>query len=125
MGRPGFGYSSIYTKAYYTGAYMTGASMESNPRLIGRFDIFWLVFLAGLAVLPPIFEIHKQLFLLAIGILQLLEGRLIYWQPKDGPVVAVLLKIALATLLLDHTGTIGINSSYYPVYYLPIATAAV
>ena len=116
----GFALSSIYTSV----AYMIGASTERNPPLIGKFDVLWLLFLAGLAVLPPVLEIHKQLLLLAIGILQLLEGRLIYWQPKDGPVVAVLLKIALATLLLDHTGTIGINSSYYPVYYLPIATAA-
>jgi signal transduction histidine kinase len=30
----------------------------------------------------------------------------------------------LATLLLDHTEEIGINSSYYPIYYLPVVTAA-
>ena len=36
----------------------------------------------------------------------------------------ILLKILLATLLIDHTGEIGINSSYYPIYYLPVVTAA-
>ena len=30
----------------------------------------------------------------------------------------------LATLLINHTGEIGINSSYYPIYYVPIVTAA-
>jgi signal transduction histidine kinase len=30
----------------------------------------------------------------------------------------------LATLLIDHTGELSINSSYYPIYYLPIVTAA-
>ena len=30
----------------------------------------------------------------------------------------------LATLLLDHTGEIPINSYYYPIYYLPAVTAA-
>ena len=30
----------------------------------------------------------------------------------------------LATLLIDHTGEVGINSSYYPIYYLPVVTAA-
>jgi signal transduction histidine kinase len=35
-----------------------------------------------------------------------------------------LLKIALATILIDHTGEIGINSRYYPIFYLPIVTAA-
>ena len=31
---------------------------------------------------------------------------------------SVLIKILLATLL-DHTGDTGINSNYYPIYYLP------
>jgi signal transduction histidine kinase len=30
----------------------------------------------------------------------------------------------LATVLIDHTGEVGINSSYYPIYYLPVVTAA-
>jgi signal transduction histidine kinase len=37
----------------------------------------------------------------------------------------VLLKILLAMLLVSHTGEVGINSSYYPIFYLPIVTAAV
>jgi two-component system sensor histidine kinase HydH len=84
----------------------------------------WLIFLAGLAVLPPQFEWHKQLILLAIGIVQLLESRMISYFPKRGVSYVILLKILLATLLIDHTGEIGINSSYYPIYYLPVVTAA-
>jgi two-component system sensor histidine kinase HydH len=87
-------------------------------------DILWLIFLLGLALLPPIDEIHKQLTLLAIGAFQLLEGRLVAWNPKRGPAYAVIIKILLATLLIDHTGGVGINSNYYPIYYLPIVTAA-
>jgi len=88
-------------------------------------DLLWLVFLAGLAVLPPVREIHKQVILAAIGALQLIEGRLIARFAQRGRAYVMLLKILLATLLLDHTGDVGINSSYYPIYYLPIATAAV
>jgi two-component system sensor histidine kinase HydH len=88
-------------------------------------DILWLLFLLALALLPPIHEIHKQFILLAIGVFQLLEGRLIASLPKRGAAYAVLIKILLATLLLDHTGEIGINSNYYPIYYLPVVTAAV
>ena len=88
-------------------------------------DLLWLVFLAALAVLPPIEEIHKQLILAAIGGLQLAEGRMIAYFPRRGLAYVVLLKILLATLLLDHTGGIGINSSYYPIFYLPVITAAV
>jgi signal transduction histidine kinase len=45
--------------------------------------------------------------------------------PGRGRAYSVLLKIALATLLLDHTGDVGINSAYYPIYYLPVLTAAI
>ncbi len=30
----------------------------------------------------------------------------------------------MATLLIDHTGEIAINSNYWPIYYLPVVTAA-
>ncbi|HEX2711942.1 MAG TPA: ATP-binding protein [Candidatus Acidoferrales bacterium] len=88
-------------------------------------DILWLVFLAGLAVLQPILEIHKQLVLLGIGIFQLAESRFIALAPRRGRTYAVLIKILLATLLMEHTSTVGINSSYYPIYYLPVVTAAI
>jgi two-component system, NtrC family, sensor histidine kinase HydH len=88
-------------------------------------DLIWLVFLGGLAVLPPLDEIHKQLILAAIAALQLSERWLISKLPNRGRAYVILLKILLATLLLDHTGDIGINSSYYPIYYLCVVTAAV
>src|ERR1700677_3239041 len=101
---------------------------DTQSRRFNRLDAVWLailvIFLAGLAVLPPQFEWHKQLILLAIGIVQLLESRLISYFPKRGVAYVILLKILLATLLIDHTGEIGINSSYYPIYYLPVVTAA-
>jgi signal transduction histidine kinase len=87
-------------------------------------DILWLLFLLGLALLPPIGEIHKQLILLAIGVLQLFEGRLVNQVPR-GRYYAVLLKILLAMLLIGHTGEVSINSSYYPIFYVPVITAAV
>lgn len=87
-------------------------------------EILFLVFLAALAALPPIREYHKQVILAAIAIAQLLEGRLVAWSPRMGPSYAVILKILLGTLLLEHTGEMAINSSYYPIYYLPVVTAA-
>jgi two-component system, NtrC family, sensor histidine kinase HydH len=92
---------------------------------ISWIDIIWLIFLLGLALLPPLKEIHKQLILAGFGVIQLLEGRLIAWQPNRGRAYAVILKILLSTLLLDHTGEIGINSSYYPIYFVPVVTAAI
>src|SRR5213594_362395 len=81
------------------------------------FDALLLLILAALAVLPPVRELHKQLTLAAIAIVQLLEGRMVVWLPRYGRGYAVLLKIVLATLLLDHTGEMGINSGYWPIYF--------
>src|SRR5271167_1594143 len=96
-----------------------------KPRSFRWLDILLLLFLAGLAIADPINEPHKQLILLAIAASQWLEGRLVAWKPVRGAAYSVVIKILLATLLLDHTGTIGIESSYYPIFYLPVVTAAV
>lgn len=107
---------------------LTPEILDPESRRFSRLDAawltIWLLFLAGLAVLPPQFEWHKQVILLAIGIVQLLETRLIAYLPARGVSYVILLKILLATLLIDHTGEVGINSSYYPIYYLPVVTAA-
>lgn len=109
--------------------------MESAPpifdpesRRYSRLDVIWLtiwlVFLGGLAALPPRLEWHKQVILLAIGIVQALEAKIIARVPRRGVFYVILLKIVLATLLLDHTEEIGINSSYWPIYFVPVVTAA-
>jgi two-component system sensor histidine kinase HydH len=90
-------------------------------------DIVWLIVVAILAVLPPVYEIHKQIILLTIALFQILEDRVLQglstgWRNA----VSVLVKTALATLLVWHTAVNGlsINSDYYPIYYLPIISAA-
>src|SRR5579864_4616105 len=108
--------------------------MASEERASARWplDLFWVLFLIALALLPPIKEHHKQEILGLIGVFQLLESRLIAVLPRRGPTYAVLIKIGLATLLLGHSVPggaeniieVAINSSYYPIYYLPIMTAA-
>lgn len=96
---------------------------REHRRAFAWIDLLWLAFLGGLALLGPIFNIHKQETLLAIGVFQiLLEQRLLSWNPARGKYYSVIIKILLATLLVDHTG--GINSSYYLIYFLPVVTAA-
>ncbi|HEY1524769.1 MAG TPA: ATP-binding protein [Candidatus Angelobacter sp.] len=95
---------------------------RATPRWL---DLLWLIFLGGLALIPPVAEVHKQLFLLIIGIFQLLENQFIRIAGKSGPAIVVLIKIVLATLLINHTGDpAAINSGYYPIFYLPVMTAA-
>jgi two-component system, NtrC family, sensor histidine kinase HydH len=85
-------------------------------------DVLLLVFLASLAVLYPVSEVHAQLILLSIGFFQVFERKFIEWAGARGEIYSTLVKIGLASLLIAHTG--GINSSYYLIYYLPVVTAA-
>src|SRR5437667_838844 len=97
--------------------------MLENRSKFAWIDLLWLVFLAVLAVLAPVREIHKQLILLAIGVFQIFEGRILKPVPpwlRDS--ASVFTKIVLATLLVQHTGQI--ESSYYLIYYLPVVSAA-
>jgi signal transduction histidine kinase len=109
-------------------------------------DLLWLAFLGGLALMDPIDEIHKQEILLAIGLFQIFEHRFLTWNPSGSRFYcfivkavstahmsflidlssrrfySVIIKIILATMLMQHTG--GISSSYYLIYFLPVMTAA-
>ena len=97
---------------------------EIKRPAINWMDALWLVFLAGLALLPPVREIHKQVILLAFGLVQLGEGWFLSRVPRGGGAYVVLIKTGLATLLIGHTGELSINSSYWPIYFLPVVTAA-
>ena len=81
----------------------------NQRRSFAWMDLLWLAFLGGLAALaaPPGY-LHKQLILLAIGVFQIFEHRFLEWVPERGRSYSVILKILLASLLVDHTG--GIQS---------------
>jgi two-component system sensor histidine kinase HydH len=95
---------------------------EPERRKLAWVDLLWLVFLGGLAVLPPLFNVHKQLTLLAIGVYQLFEHAIMERAGPRGRHYTILIKIGLASLLLTYTE--GISSSYYLIYYLPVVSAA-
>jgi two-component system sensor histidine kinase HydH len=97
---------------------------ETKQRTIAWMDFLMVAFLAGLALVPPVKEPHKQAILLGFALLQLGEGLLIEQLPRRGAGYLVALKIALSTLLIAHTGEISINSSYWPILILPAVTAA-
>ena len=95
---------------------------RATPRWL---DVFWLIFLGGLALLPPLREWHKQLLLLLFAVFQLLEARFFQITGKWGRYGAVAIKITLAAILIGHTGDIApITSSYWPIFWLPVVTAA-
>src|SRR3984893_2397858 len=114
---------------------LDGCCVEAPPpifdpesRRLNRLDtiwlIIWVVFIGVLAALPSALEWHKQVILLAIVVVQLLETKMVARFERRGVVYVIPLKILLATILIDHTGEISINSSYWPIYFLPVVTAA-
>lgn len=94
----------------------------TQRRSFAWMDLLWLAFLAGLAALEPRLQILKHLILLAIGVFQIFEHRLLEWLPERGRYYSVILKIALGSLLVEYTG--GIRSTYDLIYFLPVVTAA-
>ena len=61
---------------------------EQAPHTFAWTDLLWLSFLGGLAVCSPILEVHKQETLLAIGLFQIFEHRLLAWSPPAGSIIA-------------------------------------
>jgi two-component system sensor histidine kinase HydH len=98
---------------------------DRKRAVVDWIDVVWVLFVLGLAFLPPIHEIHKQLILLGFAVFQLFEGSLIAALSRRGRAYCVIIKILLATLLLGHTGGIAINSSYWPIFFVPVVTAAI
>jgi len=94
----------------------------AERRSFAWMDLLWLAFLAGLAAQQPRLAIHKHLILLALGAFQIFEHFLLDWIPKRGRSYSVILKILLASLLVDYTD--GIFSNYYLIYFVPVVTAA-
>jgi signal transduction histidine kinase len=102
---------------------LTFMAERATPR---RLDVLWLLFLGALAFLPPLREPHKHMTLLVFGVFQLAEPWFIRISGRLGPHLAVAIKIALATFLLGHTDVpTPITSSYWPIYWLPVITAAI
>jgi signal transduction histidine kinase len=95
---------------------------RATPRWI---DVLWLLFLGGLALIPPLKEWHKQITLGIIGVVQLFESQFVRVSGRVGPFATVAIKITLATILINHTqGDVAINSAYWPIFLLPVMTAA-
>lgn len=89
-------------------------------------DLLWLALVGFLAVLSPVREPHKQLILLAIGLFQIFDRRLLASvKPSRRNAYSVAMKIALATFLIGHTNSNpAIQSPYWLIYYIPVVSAA-
>jgi two-component system sensor histidine kinase HydH len=100
--------------------------LPEAPRKLVWLDFLWLVVLAVLAFLPPLFEWKKQVILGAIGIVQVFEPVIFNkWGQQRGRFILVFTKSLLATLLVGNSGGIPIDSRYYLIYLVPVVSASV
>ncbi|MBI3695824.1 MAG: DUF4118 domain-containing protein [Acidobacteria bacterium] len=91
----------------------------------GRIDLLWLLVVVALASLASTLPRHSPYEFVALGaiaVVQIAEIRFSFFSGRWGAIVAVLLKLALAWVLVGVTG--GIESSYYLVFLLPVVSAA-
>jgi two-component system, NtrC family, sensor histidine kinase HydH len=85
-------------------------------------DFAWLLFVAVLIAASP--EINYQAFILLplIGAFQIAEPRIKAFASRSGQLCSIALKLVLCYLLVGWTHTI--NSFYFPVFFIPIVSAA-
>src|SRR5260370_28116162 len=88
---------------------------RATPRWL---DVLWLIFLGGLALLPPVREPHKQWILLGIGVFQLLETRFIRAVGKRVGIYALAVKIVLSRELINYPQDVPIISSDWLMFRL-------
>lgn len=82
-----------------------------------------LVFLfSAIATLSPTRDVWEIGMIAVLGALQIAESKLPWVETLGGKVLWILLKLAVAYLLIGYTG--GVASSYYLMLLLPIVTAA-
>lgn len=85
-------------------------------------DLAWLAVFTLLAVCQEDVDYQASIMLLLLAIFQVLEPKLSYFQTPKGHIVGPLIKMVLCYGLVGWAH--AINSSFYPIFLLPIISAA-
>lgn len=85
-------------------------------------DLAWLIFVVILIATGPETNYQALILLPLIGVFQIVEPRLELFASKPGQVVSIALKMILSYLLVGWSH--GIGSYYYPIFLIPVLSAA-
>jgi signal transduction histidine kinase len=103
--------------------------MPRLPNFLARFlrhvrpqDFVWIVLFGVLIALPQIGDTQEIVFLVALGVAQVLEPKIPSEPTTRSRLLWIAIKLALAFMLIGYTGSI--NSVYWPVLLLPVVSAA-
>ncbi len=85
-------------------------------------DIVWIALFAVLAIYGPDLAPEATVFLLGLGLMQVIEPKIPFFDSRNGSVISFLIKLALWYILMGWTD--GIGSPYYWLMLLPVMSAA-
>lgn len=85
-------------------------------------DFAWLLFVAALIATIPETNYNYTILVVVIGAFQIVEPRLKLFSSARGQIASVALKMLLSYLLVGWTH--GVASYYYPIFLIPVVSAA-
>jgi two-component system sensor histidine kinase HydH len=85
-------------------------------------DIVWIALFAVLAIYGPDLTPWARVFLVGLGLMQIIEPKIPFFGSRTGSIISFLIKLALWYLLMGWTD--GIASPYYWLMLLPVMSAA-
>lgn len=98
---------------------------RDQGRSVRRFqvqDFAWLLFVAVLIGTAPETNYNQRILLVLIGAFQIFEPRWRLFRSRRGEIASVALKLVLSYLLVGWTH--GVESSYEPIFLIPVVSAA-
>ncbi len=103
-------------------AFLDKPKPPKGKNLFGAQDFAWLLFVAVLIVTTPETNYNATILLLLIGAFQIAEPRWRLFSSPQGQRASLVLKLLFSYLLIGYTH--GITSSYYPIFLIPVVSAA-
>jgi len=91
-------------------------------RIVRPQDIVWIALFAGLAVYGPDLEPESATVLVGLGLMQVIEPKIPFFNSRAGSIISFLIKLSLWYILMGWTD--GISSPYYWLMLLPVMSAA-
>ncbi|MBV9265974.1 MAG: GHKL domain-containing protein [Acidobacteriaceae bacterium] len=85
-------------------------------------DFAWLFLIAVLIATTPETNYNFTILLVLIGMFQIVEPRLTPFSSRRGQIASIILKLLFSYLLVGYTHTIF--SPYYPIFLIPMVSAA-
>ncbi|MBV9303363.1 MAG: ATP-binding protein [Acidobacteriaceae bacterium] len=105
----------------------SAATLQSGPvrraaRLFQPQGFAWLLFVAVLIATAPETNYDAFILLPIIGAFQIVEPRLKLFSSRRGQIISIILKLILSYLLIGFSD--GAESYYYPIFLIPVVSAA-